>query len=277
MERLLCPRGDWEDGNTFWKCVKREAGGSGLEGPKAFSWPRTVLQLLLIVERDPKFRAQLFRFAGLVMAVVRIIPLCMVNWMYVHSASSAFWYPEGAFPTANNFPLNRGWLEDWSLFVHMVTVVLFQCESVMRILDIIVLYMSKSISFPVVFLSLTVAVLYSLRIMNSVRRKCFKYIKQTVRCSHISGSGWHFILLLGILWEYRCPASSVMTGKIVFIYVPGKLGFRIQFFSCLIVCLFFLLLGILMEYYFLWRIIFFPSRAFLKWAARGDLHFSAWQ
>lgn len=67
----------------------------------------------------------------------------------------------------------------------MVAVVLFQCESLMRILDTVALYTPKSISFPVVFLSLTVGVLYSLRIMNSGRRNYFKYIKQTVSCSHV--------------------------------------------------------------------------------------------
>lgn len=72
----------------------------------------------------------------------------------------------------------------------------------MRILDTVALYMPKSISFPVVFLSLTVGVLYSLRIMNSGRRKYFKYIKQVVRCSHVSRSGWHFRPLIGILFLY---------------------------------------------------------------------------
>lgn len=78
MKKLLCPRGDREDRNTFWTMLKGEAGGSGLEGPKTCSWAGITTADLLMTERDPNCRASLF-CSGLVMPVVRIISLCMAE------------------------------------------------------------------------------------------------------------------------------------------------------------------------------------------------------
>lgn len=89
----------------------------------------------------------------------------------------------------------------------MVAVVFFHCGSLMRSLDTFAQYMPKSISFPVVFLSLSVGDVYSLRIMNSSRRKCFQYIRQTVHHLNVPGSGWHFRLLLSVLFLYFSEAG----------------------------------------------------------------------
>lgn len=136
------------------------------------------------------------------MPVVRIIPSCMAELDICTQCQLSLL-------------ISWGGLSYWKLFSieqrvagRLVLICPYGCccslleQSLMRILDTVALYMPKSISFPVVFLSLTVGVLYSLRIMNSGRRKYFKYIKQVVRCSHVSRSGWHFRPLIGILFLY---------------------------------------------------------------------------
>lgn len=121
-----------------------------------------------------------------------------------------------------------------------------------------------------------VEVLYLLRIMNSGRRKCFKYIKQIVCCSHVSRSGWHFRPSIGILLLYlnkdgilgSCLISHEMQKCL---YVLEKLGLGIQIFFGIIFVLFCFVFASVWNPYgilFLWRITFFPSRACLKRAGK---------
>lgn len=61
----------------------------------------------------------------------------------------------------------------------------------------------------------------------------------------------------------------------MFIYVLEKLGIRIQNFWGIIFFLFFLLFGILMEYYFCEGLLFFSLQELVLNELARDLHFSA--